>query len=109
MPFAVVGDEPLDAMISVRMSRAEKQRLVEDADFAGLSVSEYARRRIFRRPIMAATDAAMIKELRRLGGLIKHIHNESKGTYSAEMTAALRAVREYIEELSAKGRAVGDD
>ena len=40
---------------------------------AGLSVSAYLRRRFFGgRPLIAHTDAMMIRELRRLGGLLKH-------------------------------------
>ena len=92
--------EPLDAVINVRLTSAEKARLREDADLAGVSVSEVVRRRYFGRPIVANADAVMLKELRRLGGLLKHIHNESGGMYSKETAAALIAIRDYIEKLS---------
>ena len=95
--------DTLDAVINVRLTAAEKARLKEDADLAGVSVSELVRRRYFGRPIVANADAVMLKEMRRLGGLLKHIHNESGGVYSKETAAALAAIRVYIEKL-ARGR-----
>ena len=95
--------EPLDAVINVRLTSAEKARLREDADLAGVSVSELVRRRYFGKPIVANADAVMLKELRRLGGLAKHLHQESRGAYSKETAAALIAIRDYIEKLS-RGR-----
>lgn len=100
MPFETLGPEVLDAFLNVRLTSSEKERLKEDADLAGLSMSELVRRRYFGRPIIANADASMIKELRRLGGLLKHIHNQSDGAYSGETAGALNVVRMYIEELS---------
>jgi hypothetical protein len=99
MPFETQGPEPLDAVINVRLTAAEKARLKEDADLAGLSMSELVRRRYFGRPIIANADAVMLKELRRIGGLLKHIHNESGGVYSKETAGALLA---EIKENSRK-------
>lgn len=90
----------LDAAITVRLTAEEKARLKEDADIAGLSVSELVRRRYFGRRIIAASDAAMLKELRRLGGLLKHVHNESKGIYSKETAEVLTALKNYMEKLA---------
>jgi len=104
MPFETNGPERLDAVVNVRLTTAEKARLKDDADLAGLSVSEFVRRRSFGRSIIAQADAVTIKELRRLGGLVKHLHNESGGAYSRETAAALVALRAYIEQL-AKDRA----
>ena len=59
--------------VTVRVSQEEKARLEQQADMAGLSVSAYLRRRFFGgRPLIAHTDAMMIRELRRIGGLLKH-------------------------------------
>lgn len=92
--------EPLDCFVNVRLTAAEKARLREDAELAGLSVSELIRRRYFGRPIVASADASMVRELRRLGGLVKHIHNESRGAYSAQTAALLVAVTDQIGRLS---------
>ncbi|MEY3786648.1 MAG: hypothetical protein RLZ75_855 [Pseudomonadota bacterium] len=67
---------------------------------AGLSMSELVRRRYFGKPIIANADNIMIKELRRTGGLLKLIHNESKGAYSNQTAEALNVLKEYIERLS---------
>ena len=103
MPFEVQGDAPLTAKIAVRLQPEEKAQLREDADIAGISVSELVRRRYFGRPIVANADLMMIRELRRLGGLLKHVHNESGGTYSAETARALRQVYAFIDQLANKG------
>ena len=59
--------------ITLRVSLEEKERLAGQADIAGLSVSEYMRRRFFGgRPLIAHTDELVVRELRRLGGLLKH-------------------------------------
>lgn len=100
MPFEVRGAESLDAVVNVRLTAAEKARLKEDADLAGLSVSELVRRRYFGRPVIAHADVVTIKELRRLGGLLKLVHTESGGAYSAETAAALAALRNRIEAMS---------
>lgn len=59
--------------VTIRVTQREKTRLTKQADMAGLSVSEYLRRRFFGgRPLIAHTDALMVRELRRIGGLLKH-------------------------------------
>lgn len=100
MPFTVKGTEPLTAVVNVRLTPDEKERLKEDAELAGISVSELVRRRYFGRPIIASADTLMLKELRRIGGLLKHVHNESEGVYSQLTTKALEELRAYIRKLS---------
>jgi hypothetical protein len=100
MPFVTSGEEPLDAVINVRLTSSEKERLKYDSDIAALSMSALVRKRYFGRPIIANADAVMIKELRRLGGLVKNIHNQSGGAYSHETGALLIQLKNYIEKLS---------
>jgi len=71
MPQTRKETEPLTERIGVRVTAGEKARLREDAALASLSVSELVRRRYFGRPILARADQAMVRELRRLGGLLK--------------------------------------
>ena len=104
MPFEVQGEAPLTEKIAVRLQPAEKAQLREDADIAGISVSELVRRRYFGRPIVANADLMMIRELRRLGGLLKHVHNQSDGAYSHSTARALHAVCNYIDQLAATPR-----
>jgi len=60
-------------IVGFRVTSREKSRISEQAEMAGLTVSEYLRRRFLGgRPIVAHTDAVMIRELKRIGGLLKH-------------------------------------
>ena len=99
VPFPQLGDEPLDAIVNVRLTTEEKERLRDDADMAALSMSALIRARYFGRPVVAHADQVMIKELRRLGGLLKKVHNDSDGAYSAETSAALFLVSEAIRKV----------
>ena len=58
--------------VTIRVTEREKTRLMEQAEIAGLSLSEYIRRRFFGGRIAAHTDLNTIAELRRIGGLLKH-------------------------------------
>ena len=90
---------------TLRLSAEENERLARQADAAGISVSEYIRRLCFGgRPITSRTDSQTIRELRRLGGLLKHNFEtvrEADGQQAIpKMEAALEAVRQAIERLS---------
>ncbi|GAB7492565.1 hypothetical protein Bwad001_12890 [Bilophila wadsworthia] len=92
---------------TLRLSAEEDERLNRQAATAGISVSEYIRRLFFGgRPIIARTDDQSIRELRRLGGLLKHHFDVVKRTGSvdtlAELDTALRQIRRAIEVLSEK-------
>ena len=100
MPFAVKGAEALTEKIAVRLTPDEKMRLRDDAELAGVSVSELVRRRYFGRPIVANADMVMVRELRRIGGLLKHIHNTTDGVYSRETAQALGEITGQSKKLS---------
>ena len=100
MPFKSERAEPLDAMINVRLSVSEKAKLQDDAGLAALTISELVRRRYFGRRIVARADSAVLRELRRLGGLLKHVHNESDGIYRTETAEAINALKLYMSRLS---------
>lgn len=92
---------------TLRLTAGEDEKLTRQAATAGLSVSEYMRRLFFGgRPIIARTDDQTIRELRRLGGLLKHHFDMVKRTGSTgtlvELDAALRQIRQAIETLSEK-------
>ena len=92
--------DALDGVINVRVSRAEKESLREAAATAGLSLSSYCRRRFLGHSVIAHSDRAMVRELRRIGGLIKKTHTDSGGAYSDETAGALSDLREAIERLA---------
>lgn len=90
---------------TLRLTAEEDERMARQAETAGISVSEYMRRLFFGgRPIIAGTDDQTIRELRRLGGLLKHHLDVVKRTGSkntlSELDATLREIRRAIETLS---------
>lgn len=83
--------------VTFRISEADRKNLVEQASSAGLSVSEYIRRRALGHPVLARADAAMIRELRRQGGLVKHYALSGS---PREANEALRSIIKLVTELS---------
>jgi len=89
---------------TLRLTAEEDARLEAQAESAGISVSEYMRRRFFGgRPIIAKTDEQAIRELRRLGGLLKHNFEAVRtagGASALEETAtALQRIGQAIDRL----------
>jgi hypothetical protein len=97
----------LTESVTLRVTPQEKKRLREDAELAGLSLSDLIRRRYFDRPIRASADIAAVKELSRLGGLLK---NNFVAMREAKMPPGLirlqedvlTAVKDKIEKIGGK-------
>lgn len=90
---------------TLRLTAGEDEKLNRQAATAGISVSEYMRRLFFGgRPIIARTDDRTIRELRRLGGLLKHhfevVKRAGNPATLSELDADLREIRRAIEALS---------
>ena len=101
MAFRNKGVAALTERLDVRVAPAEKVALRQTAAAAGMPVAELVRARALGRPIVSRTDATTIRELRRLGGLLKLVHVESRGAYSAETAAALVGLHAAIARLAA--------
>ncbi len=89
---------------TLRLSEAEDINLTRAASVAGLSVSAFLRRKCFGgRPIISRTDAEAIRELRRLGGLLKHhftaVREVTSSVVVEELCSTLKAVQKTIEHL----------
>ena len=72
MPFGPVKKKRA-AVIILRILPEEKAAVALEAGKAGLTVSEYIRRRALDRPVRSRMNEKAINELRRLGGLQKHL------------------------------------
>ena len=83
----------------LRVTPEEYATIKEQAELSGLSISEYVRKRVLGFHIMPKSELNILKELRRLGGLIKYVHNESRGAYSQETATALNALTSYAHAL----------
>lgn len=67
------GKYAANQLITLRVTPEEKDWLKERIAIIGISQSAYVRHRIFGgRPILPRADEAAIRELRRMGGLIKN-------------------------------------
>jgi hypothetical protein len=80
--------------LTVRFRPGELNELSEQADMCGLSLSELVHRKAMQIRIVSVTDLKVLSELRRIGGLVKLVHNETNGLYrqkTAELLDELRA------------------
>ncbi len=98
--YSLADPDKLTGRVNIRVTHAEHKQLREEADFAGLSLSELVRRRYFGRPIITRSDEVTIRELRRLGGLLKLLHKESDGKLTKEFGTALMQVTAAIQQLA---------
>ena len=86
--------------VTIRLTDPEYSFLTAESDVCGLSLSAFIRKRILGQRVSSKADLRVLSELLRLGGFLKHIHNETKGMYSSHTADALRAIRAYVETLS---------
>ncbi len=101
VPFRRKGAAGLTQRLDVRVAPGEKAQLRAIAASAGLRVAELVRLRSLGQPVVPRTDATTIRELRRLGGLLKKVHVDSRGAYSAATARALAALADAITVLAA--------
>jgi len=67
----------LTEALRFRVTPKERAEIAEAAVVAGLTKSDYIRRRVLGRKVPVKIDHQMINELRRQGGLLKHLWAES--------------------------------
>lgn len=75
------ADQEKIKVISFRATQSEENKYKQDADIAGLTLSEYIRRRLNGTTIVAKiplTDRQSIAKLRQIGGLIKQLFKHEK-------------------------------
>jgi len=102
VPFRKKGPAGLTARLNIRLAPGEKQQLRGIARGGELSVSDLVRLRVLGRPVVCRTDATTIRELRRLGGLLKKVHVDSGGAYSQQTAAVLRNLHAAIARLTGR-------
>ncbi|HZL17814.1 MAG TPA: MobB mobilization protein [Polyangia bacterium] len=100
MPFRRKGPTGLTARLDVRVAPGEKEDLGVNARDAGFTVAELVRLRALGRPVVSRTDATTIRELRRLGGLLKLVHTESGGAYRQQTAELLTMLRAAVRKLA---------
>lgn len=100
MPNHRIDEDDLHtARVGCRLTEAERDRLKAEAEAHGLTLSQVARARIVGVRLKSRIDSKAIAELRRQGGLLKHL---------AQTTSIDRAlVGEALREVIAAIRRVG--
>lgn len=92
-------------LITLRVTPEEKDRLREHTALMGVSLSAYVRTKIFGgRPLIPRTDECTIRELRRMGGLLKHHFSTLRETNVSEdffllHEKLLHAIRQKIDDI----------
>ena len=85
--------------LKVRCLPDEADVIRDKALDSGCSVSEFMRCAALGRKTRSTIDSQIINELRRLGGLQKHLYTESGGAHSKEFSAILVTIKDAIERI----------
>jgi len=91
--------------ITFRLSESEYAQISDDLTISGLSISSLIRKRLLCVRVASRADLAVLSELRRLGGLLKHINNETRGAYSSLTAQAIKDLSAYARTLTERHRA----
>ena len=92
-----VSDPKTDTIL-IRVAAAERAMLRQRAKYFGVSVSEYVRSCAFQRPLTPRVDAEALGELRRQGGLIKHLATADR-SHAYEYRVTLNLLQVTIRRL----------
>lgn len=86
-----------NTLIQLRCTEAEAEAIKSKAILAGLTTSEYLRRTALNRRIQVRTDIRMMNELKRLGGLQKHLYTQMQEGMTTELS---RQFSEVLVEIA---------
>lgn len=87
-----------DAILKMRLTADEKTFIRTQAEAAGLPVSAYLRALALGNTIQTKTDVVVLNELRRLGGLCKHLF--ANGADQAVTGSALKELEAAAARLA---------
>jgi hypothetical protein len=88
--------------IAGRCTPDEKRDIAQRAEAAGITTSRFLIHAALGRAIRPVTDLKVINELRKLGGLIRHDHNQIEGharPYSLERAELMNELRRAIQRI----------
>ncbi|MBC8950094.1 plasmid mobilization protein MobA [Xenorhabdus sp. TS4] len=85
-----------DFLPCIRCFPEEKEVVKKKAEAAGLSIGAFMLRSALGRRMEAKCDTELIMELRRLGGLQKHLFKEGGGVLSKEYSEVLVSIQKAI-------------
>ena len=91
-----------DGAILVRISVEDRAIIGRRASMCALSVSEFVRRCALGRPLSTRVEIEAITELRRQGGLIKHLASNDR-QHAYEYRVALNLIHDAIRRVTRAG------
>ena len=91
------------AHFAFRVNSEEMAEISANVDASGLSTSEFIRRRVLGKRIGSVTDLKILNELRRIGGLVKHVYNLSGGFCEDKTALILDELRAAIVRIGQPG------
>lgn len=94
-------ENPKTQTYKLRMSQDDYDAISQKASDCGLSMAEYMRRCAMGRQTRSYIDTQIINELRRLGGLQKHLYKGDQD-HSKEYSEVLVAIKEAIKSISVR-------
>jgi hypothetical protein len=95
--------------MKVRLLPDEDMEIRARAHDAGLTTAQYLRCCALNRRIRNQADRNVVNELRRLGGLQKHLFSQVGGFSSNEYASVLTAIIEAIERIKPSVEEADDD
>lgn len=93
-----IKDKKRTIFVNSRYTMDELLEITEQAQIAGISRSAFVRKRALGHKIVSNTDLTILRELRRIGGLIKHLY--SQGLKSNEMDNAWDSLQSLFKTIS---------
>lgn len=82
---------------NIRLTEAEARQIRAKAEAAGVTTSDWIRAAALGQHIKSRVDMTALNELRRQGGLVKHLYNE--GADPAATASALAALEQVAARL----------
>jgi len=89
----------MSVAVRVRMTPEDEAAIREKAEAAGVTMSAFLRAAALGRKAPSRIDLQIVNELRRLGGLQKHLFTQSGGQGGAEHGALLDEIRDAIRRI----------
>lgn len=84
-------------VVNVRLNEDEKNYIKEQAEAAGITLSRFMRETALNTLIRTKADSAVLRELRRLGGLCKHAISTTNS--KEDIVTCFNALTKYASSL----------
>ena len=84
---------------AVRCFEEEEKQVREKAHDSGMSIGQFMLSAALKRQTRSKIDSHVVNELRRLGGLQKHLFIEGNGAFSKEYANVLIEITEAIKRI----------